>query len=169
MNFLKRPAVLTFLFLALMLGLLFLRSHGWKLPPQMTTIFSRWRPAPATPEDAVYSMLDAARAGNTAVYVEAFSGPLQHQIQQVVRESGKTQFAIYLSGQSTSFQSVALSIADQPSDVEARLRVEYIYLNRNEVQIYHLQKLDSRWKVVGISGTDLTKTLIPWGTAVTDD
>jgi hypothetical protein len=114
-------------------------------------------------------MLDAARAGDTAVYVDTFSGPLQQQIQQVIRESGKTQFATYLTAQSSSFQSVALSVGDQPSDAEARLRVEYVYANRNEVQTFHLKKSDGRWKIVGISGTDQIKTLIPYGTAVTND
>jgi hypothetical protein len=114
-------------------------------------------------------MLDAARAGNTGVYVDTFSGPLQQQIRQVIRESGKTQFATYLAAQSSSFQSVALSVADQPSDVEARLRVEYVYSNRNEVQTFHLKKSEGHWKIIGISGTDQIKTLIPYGTAVTDD
>jgi ABC-type long-subunit fatty acid transport system fused permease/ATPase subunit len=169
MNLLKRPALLTAALLALLLGLIFLRTHGWRLPANVSTLFSRSRATAATPEDTVYRMLDAARAGNTAVYVDAFSGPLQQQIQQVVRESGKTQFATYLTGQSSSFQSVALSVTDQPSDLEARLRVEYVYSNRNEVQTYHVRKFGSHWKIVGISGTDLTKTLIPYGTAVTDD
>lgn len=169
MNLLKRPALLTAAFLALLLGLIFLRTHGWRLPANVSTLFSRSRATSATPDEIVYSMLDAARTGNTAVYVGTFSGPLQQQIQQVIRESGKTQFAAYLTGQSLSFQSVALSVTDQPSDLEARLRVEYVYSNRNEVQTYHVRKFGSRWKIVGISGTDLTKTLIPYGTAVTDD
>jgi hypothetical protein len=169
MSFLKRPALLTAAFLTLLLGLIFLRTHGWRLPANVSTLFSRSRTTSATPEDTVYRMLDAARAGNTAVYVDTFSGPLQQQIQQVIRESGKTQFAAYLTGQSLSFQSVALSVTDQPSNLEARLRVEYIYTNRNEVQTYHVRRFGSRWKIVGISGTDLAKTLIPYGTAVTDD
>jgi hypothetical protein len=169
MNTLQKPAVLTGSFLVLLLGFILLSTHGWKLPTSVTSILSRSRPTDATPEDAVYGMLDAARAGNTAVYVDTFSGPLQQQIQQAVRESGKAQFSTYLWGQSVSFQSVALSVTDQPSDLEARLRVEYIYSNRNEIQTYHLRKLGGRWKIVGISGTDLIKTLIPYGTAVADD
>jgi hypothetical protein len=122
-----------------------------------------------TPEDTVYGMLDAARAGDTTMYVDTFSGPLQQQIRQVIRESGKTQFASYLTAQSGSFQSVALSVTDQSSDVEARLRVEYVYTNRNDVQTFHLKKEGGLWKILGISGTDQIKTLIPYGTAVTDD
>ena len=169
MNPVKRPAVLTGVFMLVLLSLVFLRTHDWRVPVKLTDFLSRSRARIQTPEDTVYGMLDAARAGDTAVYVDAFSGPLQQQIQQVIQESGKTQFATYLTAQSSSFQSVALSVADQPSDVEARLRVEYVYANRNEVQTLHLKKSGGRWKIVGISGTDQIKTLIPYGTAVTDD
>jgi hypothetical protein len=169
MNLVKRPAVLTGFFMLVLLSLLFLRTHDWRVPANITDFLSRSRTRISTPEDTVYGMLDAARAGDIGVYADAFSGPLQQQIRQVIRESGKTQFANYLTAQSSSFQSVALSVADQPSDVEARLRVEYIYANRNEVQTLHLKKSGGRWKIVGISGTDQIKTLIPYGTAVTDE
>ena len=107
--------------------------------------------------------------GIRSSYVDTFGGPLRQQIQQVMRESGKSQFANYLSTQSGAFQSVAVSVTDQPSDAEARLRVEYVYTNRNEVQTFHLKKDAGRWAIIGISGTDQIKTLIPYGTAVTDD
>lgn len=165
----KKPGILTGAFLLLLLGFLYLRAHEWKLPPAAMSLFSRQTQSTASAQDAVYNMLDAARAGDTSVYVDTFSGPLQQQVQQVVREGGKAQFAGYLTRQSSSFQSVALSVADQPSDAEARIRVEYVYVNRNEVQVFHLRKIGFRWKIVGVSSTDLTKTLIPWGTAVTDD
>jgi hypothetical protein len=169
MNLVRRPAVLTGFFMLVLLSLVFLRAHYWRVPVNVTGFLSHSRPRSQTPEDTAYGMLDAARAGDTAVYVDTFSGPLQQQIQQAIRESGKTQFATYLTAQSSSFQSVALSVADQPSDIEARLRVEYVYANRNEVQTFHLKKSGGRWKIVGISGTDQIKTLIPYGTAVTDD
>jgi hypothetical protein len=169
MNPFKRPAVLTGLFILILLSLIFLRTHGWRVAEGVSALFSHTRPRAATPEDTIYGMLDAARAGNTAVYVDTFSGSLQQQIQQAIRESGKTQFASYLTAQSSSFQSVALSVADQPSNLEARLRVEYVYTNRNEVQTFHLKKSEGRWKIISISGTDQIKTLIPYGTAVTDD
>jgi hypothetical protein len=169
MSVAKRPAVVTGLFLALLLTLVFLRTHRWRLPVRDTQFFSHSTSKARTPEDTVYGMLDAARNGDTKVYVDTFSGPLQLQIQQAVRESGKLQFASYLAAQSSKFQSVAVSVTDQPSDVEARLRVEYVYTNRNEVQIFHLKKDEGRWRITGISGTDQIKTLIPYGTAVTDD
>jgi hypothetical protein len=169
MSLLKRPAVLTGVFLSFLLGLVFLRANRWRFPDAVTTLLTRTRPVAATPEDTVYAMLDAARNGNSDVYLANFSGPLQQQIQQAIRDSGKSQFARYLNNQSSGFQSVALSVSDQPSDAEARLRVEYVYTNRNEVQTFHLKKTTGAWKIVGISSTDQIKTLIPYGTAVTDD
>jgi hypothetical protein len=164
----KKPAVLTTAFLAILCILVFLRTHGWRLPVKVTDVFSR-ASTPSTPEDTIYGMLDAARTGDTKGYVDNFSGPLRQQIQQAVQESGKFQFASYLTAQSSKFQSVAVSVTDQPSDVEARLKVEYVYTNRNEVQTFHLKKDEGRWRIMGISGTDQIKTLIPFGTAVTDD
>src|ERR1700684_2428482 len=108
MSFVKRPGVWTVAFLLVLLSLVFLRTHGWRLPVNLATLFRPARPRVQTPEDTVYGMLDAARAGNTTVYVDTFAGPLQQQIEQAVRESGKAQFATYLSAQSSSFQSVAL-------------------------------------------------------------
>jgi hypothetical protein len=169
MSVAKKPAVLTGLFVVALFSLVYLRSQGWRLPSPVTEFFVHSTRQVKSPADAVYGMLDAARAGDTKQYVDTFGGPLRQQIQQVMRESGKSQFATYLSTQSGAFQSVAVSVTDQPSDAEARLRVEYIYTNRNEVQTFHLKKDAGRWAIIGISGTDQIKTLIPYGTAVTDD
>lgn len=169
MSFAKKPAFLTGLFVVTLLVLLYLRSHGWRLPVPLTGLFAHSTRQAKTPADTVYGMLDAARAGDMKQYVDTFGGPLRQQIQQVMRESGKSQFATYLATQSGAFQSVAVSVTDQPSDAEARLRVQYVYTNRNEVQTFHLKKDAGGWTIIGISGTDQIKTLIPYGTAVTDD
>jgi hypothetical protein len=169
MSLFRKPALWTGVFILVLLSLVFLRSHGWRVPVNLGAFFSRSRVTAQTPEDAVYGMLDAARAGDTNTYVNTFAGSLQQQIEQVIKESGKAQFARYLTGQSSSFQSVALAVTDQPSDEEARLRVEYVYVNRNEVQNFQLKRTAGRWRIVSISGTDQIKTLIPYGTAVTDD
>jgi hypothetical protein len=165
----RKPAVITAVLVAGLFALLFFRAHGWKFPSSPAHFIALSLRSAKTPEDTIYAMLDAARTGNTAQYVDSFSGTLRQQIQQAVRESGKSQFASYLTGQGAQFQSVAVSIADQPSDLEARVRVEYVYTNRNEVQVFHLRNETGQWKITGISATDQIRTLIPYGTAVTDD
>jgi Domain of unknown function (DUF4878) len=169
MKWSRLPAVLTALFVCGLFAFLCFRGQGWKLPSFAKPYLPGSSRSASTPEDTVYDMLDAARSGNSAQYLDSFSGPLQQQIQQTIRESGKPQFATYLASQSARFQSVAVSISDQRSDLEARVRVEYIYTNKNEIQIFHLAKQAGRWKITGISSTDQIRTLIPFGTAVTDD
>jgi hypothetical protein len=158
--------VFTVSFVLALLLLVILRTNGWRLP-----IFSRFSPstasAPVGPEDAIYGMLDAARAGDTKAYLDAFSGSIHDQLVQVMKENAEPNFAAYLKSQNSAFQGVAVSVTDRPSDIEAQLRVEYVYGNRNEVQSVYLRK-DSRWRIVKVAGAEQVKTLVPFGGAVTD-
>jgi hypothetical protein len=113
-------------------------------------------------------MLDAARAGNANSYLDCFADPMRSQIQQVVKESTKDKFAAYLVAQNSAFQSVAITLNSQPSDHEAQAQVEYVYSDRNEVQYMHLNKDHGRWKITDVTSSQAIKTLIPFGTAVTD-
>jgi hypothetical protein len=47
-------------------------------------------------------MLDAARTGNLEAYLDAFSGPLQDQLRQVVNDSTDSKFAAYLTAQNAA-------------------------------------------------------------------
>jgi len=169
MNRISKPVVVTTALLAILFLFLVARSLHWEVLSPVGKILSLAAPKSESPEDVIYAMLDAARAGDAKAYLNSFAGPLQHQLQQAMRESGTPQFATYLRNQSAAYESVAVSPVDQPSESDARLRVEYVYSNRNEVQTFHLKKDGGRWIVTGISGTDPIKTLIPYGTAVTDD
>ena len=60
-----------------------------------------------------------------------------------------------------------MSVTDHPGDTEAQVRVEYVYGNRNEVQNVYLRK-DSRWRIVKVAGSEQIKTLLPFGSTVTD-
>ncbi len=155
-----------------LLLLVILRTNGWRLPPMPSWITRNTVSAPAGPEDAIYGMLDAARAGDTKTYLDSFVGPMRDQVAQVIKENTEKEnaersFAAYLKSQNSAFQGVAVSITDRPSDTEAQVRVEYIYGNRNEVQSVSLRK-DSRWRIVKVSGSEQIKTLLPFGSTVTD-
>jgi hypothetical protein len=121
-----------------------------------------------SPEDSIYAMLDAARAGDTKAYLDSFSNPVREQLFEVMKENSEPKFAEYLKSQNTAFQSVAVSVSDRPSDSEVQARVEYIYANRNEVQSVYLRKEASRWRIFKIEGADQIKTLVPLGSSVTD-
>ena len=61
-----------------------------------------------------------------------------------------------------------MSLTDRPNPGEARVRVEYIYSDRNEMQDVYLKQEGNNWKIVKVAGAERIKTLIPYGTAVTD-
>jgi hypothetical protein len=84
-----------------------------------------------------------------------------------MKENADSNFAAYLKSQNAAFQGVAVSVTDRSSDNEAQVRVEYVYSNRNEVQTVYLRK-NSRWRIVKVAGAEQVKTLLPFGSAVTD-
>jgi hypothetical protein len=159
--------VFTVSFVLALLLLVILRTNDWHLPLP-GWIVKNAASAPAGPQDAVYAMLDAARAGDTTAYLNGFSGTMRDQLLQVLKENGESNFAAYLKSQNAAFQGVAVSVTDRPSDSEAQVRVEYVYSNRNEVQSIYLRKESSRWRIVKVAGAEQIKTLLPFGSAVTD-
>ena len=126
----------------------------------VTAAILRRRPQPeAGPKDAIYAMLDAARAGKPAAYLAQFTGPLAAQLKQVVT-------AQYLATSNAEIKGVALGEPQWISDGEASVRVEYIYQDRNEVQTVDLERVSGQWKIARVDSAERTKTLVPYGTPV---
>jgi hypothetical protein len=151
------------------LALVVLRANQWRLP----TSWSGWtalnlKRTASGPEDSIFHMLDIARAGNVKAYLDCFSGPLHEQLAETIKESTESQFKSYLISQNAAFHGVAVSLTDRPNPSEARVRVEYVYSDRNEVQDVYLKEEGNRWKIVKVAGAEQIKTLIPYGTAVAD-
>jgi hypothetical protein len=163
-----RRTVFTLGFVLALLGLVLVRTGGYRqiLPAWFTEGLS---PRAANgPEDSIYAMLDAARAGDTRAYLDAFSNPVREQLFAVVRENSEAKFAEYLKVQNSAFQSVAVSVLDRMSDSEVQARVEYVYPNRNEVQSLSLRKESSRWRIFKIEGANQIQTPVPLGAGVNE-
>lgn len=125
-----------------------------------TMAILRRRPKPAAaPQDTIYAMLDAARAGNTAAYLSQYSGPLAAQLQQSVT-------AGYLKSSNAEIKGVSLSEPQLLSDREASVRLEYIYQDRNEVQTVYLERDSGAWKIARVDSAERIPTLVPYGTPV---
>jgi len=104
-----------------LLGLLFLvalRTNGWRLSlPSWISLSAK--SGPAGPEETIYGMLDAARAGDTNAYLDMFSETMRDQLLQGMKENVNSNFAAYLKSQNAAFQGVAVSVTGRPSDNEA--------------------------------------------------
>jgi hypothetical protein len=158
-------AVATIVLLAATLLFVVGRQRNWDFTRALA-VFKP--PRPQAPEDAVYKMLDTARAGDTKGYLNCFSGSMRDQLAQVVRETTEIKFAKYLARQNAAFTGVAVSVKESSAEGFARVRVEYVYGSRNEVQDLYLRKENDQWKIFKVAGSEQTKTLIPYGTVVTD-
>ena len=161
----RAKAVITLVVLAATLLAALAREKHWEFR-RNASVFKAARAE--TPEDAVYKMLDTARAGDTNAYLDCFSGELRLQLSQVINETSASQFSKYLVEQNSAFTGVAVSVSENSNPGDARLRLEYVYPERNEVQDLYLRRDSEKWKIVKVAGSEQIKTLIPYGTRVTE-
>ena len=154
MNKKRLAPILTIAILATALGVTLARRNDW-----------RNNPTDATPEDAIYAMLDAARKGDVPRYLAAYAGPMEASLKQSIAESSKSAFSQYLIETNATLKGVAVTAPEPPTPREAKLRVEYVYQDRNEVQFMYLEKLPT-WKITRVETAQRVKTLVPYGTPV---
>jgi hypothetical protein len=162
-------AVLTIAALLILFVVAMGRSKHWHLPSS----WSDWRgltskATQANPEDGVYTMLDAARAGNSQTYLDCFTGALREQLAATAKEDSEAEFKAYLKSQNSAVQGVAVTVTDRPNPDEARVRLEYVYTDHNEVQDLRLRREGAQWKIVSMEGAQPVKALVPYGTKATD-
>jgi len=120
---------------------------------------------PSSPQDAIYAMLEASRAGDVRRYLANYGGQMRASLDQSLRESGEERFSRYLKESNAAIKGVAVSEPQSVSSRESKVRVEYVYQDRNEAQTLYLEN-DGAWKITRVDATDRVKTLIPYGTPV---
>ena len=118
------------------------------------------------PQNTIYAMLDAARAGDTEKYLSCYTGQMLTSLQQSVNETGKEGFAKYLKDTNAPIKGVAINEPQVLTDREVKARVEFVYQDRNEVQFMYFEQTGAGWKIARVDATERVKTLIPYGTPV---
>jgi hypothetical protein len=121
---------------------------------------------PAAAQDAIYAMLDASRAGNVEAYLASYSGQMLSALEQSVRETGPERFSRYLKDSNSAIKGIAVSDPEPVSVREVKVRVEYVYQDRNDAQTVYLEKSGGDWKIFRVDGSERVRTLIPYGTPV---
>ena len=117
-----------------------------------------------TPQDTIYAMLDAARAGNVTQYLSHYTGQMEQALQRA--RSDSPDFAKYLKESSEGIKGTTVWEPEFTSENEAKARVEFVYQERNEVQLMFLDKTPAGWKISRVDSAERVKTLVPYGTPV---
>lgn len=132
-------------------------------PPQMPS-----DPTPRPQEQILWTMVDAARAGDVSAYLDCFTGGLRARLQKTVEEVGQAKFADYLKRTSREPKGfvVRVSEIETVSANEIKVPLEYVYADRNEVQIHRVTQVGRDWKISGVEQSQRIRTLIPYGAEV---
>lgn len=165
----KKAKIVTVVVLAGALAIVLGQKYGWKLPNVKVSDLAPRPAAPKpdpTPQDAIYAMLDAARLGDVKTYLASYTGQMEASLKQSIGETTASGFAKYLKDQNASIKGIAISEPQQLTDREVKVRVEYVYQDRNEAQMMFLEKSTGGWKIARVDGTERVKTLVPYGTPV---
>jgi hypothetical protein len=158
------PAMITVLLIA---GALVLLTQRDQLSNLQWSLTSGGAPA-ASPEEIIWRMSDAARAGDVRAYLDCFSGALRQRLEKTAREMGEAQFSRYLNRLNEEVTGIAVSDLEQPDQHTAWLRVEFVFRGRSETQKHHFTRIDGQWKIDAVDDAERANVLIPYGTKVTE-
>jgi hypothetical protein len=161
----RKARVVTIAVLAAALGIGLARKNGWSLPNFKPSRIADTR-TEENPQDAIYSMLNAARTGDVKAYLASFTGSMETSLKQTLAETTKVEFSRYLRESNASIKGIAVSEPRKVTDLEVAARVEYVYQERNEVQTMYLEKRPQGWKISRVDTQERVKTQIPYGTPV---
>lgn len=163
----RKAQVATVAILLGALALVAMKRGGWQASAAtLSNLVASRASAGATPQDTVYRMMDAARDGDVRAYLGCYTGRMLSTLQQIAAEKGEPALAAYIRNFNASVKGVAIQEPQPTAEREVRLRVEFVYRDRNEAQIYYLEQGGGSWKIARQENTEGVKTLVPYGTTV---
>ncbi|MGH9666118.1 MAG: hypothetical protein ACRD9L_16965 [Bryobacteraceae bacterium] len=158
----RKARIVTIVILVAALSVVLGRKAGWKLPTSLPARAA----VEATPQDTIYAMLDAAREGSVRKYLASYTGQMEAALKQTISEQSDAAFIQYLKDSNAPIKGIAITEPQQLTDSEVKVRVEFVYQDRNEVQFMYLDKVAGAWKIARVDSTERVKTLVPYGTPV---
>jgi hypothetical protein len=163
----RKAQVTTLAVLLTALALVAVKRGGWQASAaSLSNMVATRAPAGTNPQDTVYRMMDAARDGDVRAYLGCYTGQMESTLRQIAAEKGEAALATYIRNFNASVKGVAIQEPQSTAEREVRLRVEFVYRERNEAQIYYLEQGGGSWKIARQENAEGVKTLVPYGTAV---
>ncbi len=125
------------------------------------------RRALSTPQNTVYAMLEAARSAVEPKYLDHYAGVPACSLRRAAAEQGVAGFAQCLRQTNELIKGIAVNEPEPVAESEVKLRVELVYGDRNEAQLFHLEKQPGgEWKIKSLEAAQRVKTLVPYGAPV---
>jgi hypothetical protein len=121
------------------------------------------RTEPPEPNTVIWTMIEAAQAGEVAPYLECFSGELAQRLEATATEMSIEGFSEYLRSSSELLTGVAVYDVEQDDSGGASLTVEYVYRDATERQRMQLELARGRWTITELERSRRAKPLIPYG------
>jgi hypothetical protein len=103
-----------------------------------------------TPEARLRKFIEDARAGDVDGYLDAYTEPLRSRIVREADEVGRAAFAANLRRASEARKGHALYAPEPDGPDTVRIAVEAVYLDRNERQVYRLERRPDGWRIAGV-------------------
>lgn len=150
----KLPAIITLVLIASALVFLTGRERWSKISS-----------SPASPEEVVWRMSDAAREGDVRAYLDCFGGALRQKLEKTASEMGASEFSRYLKKLNDEITGIAVSDLEQMDQQTARLRVEFVFRGKSEAQTHYFNLADGEWKIDGVEDAERVNALIPTASA----
>jgi hypothetical protein len=159
----RKAQIVTLAILIAAFGAVMARKGGWRMSDLAPKVTAKAEP---TPQDAIYGMLDAARNGDIKTYLASYTGQMEASLKQSMAETTEGAFAKYLKDSNAAIKGIAIAEPQPLTDREMKVRVEYVFQDRNEAQWMYLEKGPAGWKIARVDGAERVKTLVPYGTPV---
>src|SRR2546427_8335714 len=139
----RKTQIVTVAVLAAAFGIVLAQKTGWRFSDvKVADMVQPSAPkAEPSPQDAIYAMLDAARIGDVKSYMASYTGQMDSALKQSLAETGEGGFAKYLKDSNTAVKGIAISEPQPLTDREVKVRVEYVYQDRNEAQTMYLERV----------------------------
>ncbi len=149
-------------------GFVFWKQAGGRLPDAFGAAVSATASSRQDdqPRNAIYRMLDAAREGDVAAYIDCHTGEMSQKLAQSRDEMTAQGFADYLEKRNREIKGIAILEPQLASEDQARIDVEYVYADRKEGQRFYLVRMDGVWKIRGVEVAERVETPVPYGTPV---
>lgn len=118
---------------------------------------------PASPQDCLSRMVEAAQRGDVAAYLACFSGALHEELANQARSP---RFGEHLSASVAELKGIATHPSNTPTPDAVELVVERLFVRHNEVQRVMLRRADGRWRIERMTSLGTAVPPVEYGTPV---